>query len=422
MKKLLMLGTNSGTIEMLQYAKEIGVYTIVTDYLDPIESAGKIIADEYWMISTSDLDTLECKCKEEGVSAIISGISDFNTTMMVKLAHRLDLPCYCDLETWDYSIDKSAFKSACIKYGVPTAKQYFISKNLVENGIDDICFPVIVKPTDSSGNRGFSYCNSKDELIPALKNAKDYSKTGNVIIEQRLCGRDHTAFYALADGEARLVNFFISLSEPGMPDNAYTINTTVTDSLHQYLNEIDPYVRKLLKGLGYRDGVVWIEFMPDENGVLNALEIGHRLSGEMLWMPLSKIRGFNSLKWMVDYAINGKNDIKNLPENQINYLDECACSYILWTKADGIVKESNGFDLLNQIEDVNVNIITKKGKYVNAFGYGAVITFSSKNVDEIIHNIKYINNTVEILDKDENNILSYFNDFSSLKELEKKRD
>ena len=61
MKKLLMLGTSLASIEMIEYAKSIGVYTIVTDYLEPEKSVAKLVADEYWMINTSELDILEKK-------------------------------------------------------------------------------------------------------------------------------------------------------------------------------------------------------------------------------------------------------------------------------------------------------------------------------------------------------------------------
>ena len=47
MKKLLMLGTCKGSIEMLKTAKKKNIYTIVTDYLPPEQSFGKRIADEY---------------------------------------------------------------------------------------------------------------------------------------------------------------------------------------------------------------------------------------------------------------------------------------------------------------------------------------------------------------------------------------
>lgn len=54
-----MLGTSKASCEMIEYAKSQGIYTIVTDYFEPEKSKAKLIADEYWMISTGDFDALE---------------------------------------------------------------------------------------------------------------------------------------------------------------------------------------------------------------------------------------------------------------------------------------------------------------------------------------------------------------------------
>ena len=119
MKKLLMLGTSYGTCEMLRYAKSIGVHTIVTDYNEPEHSLGKQISDEYWMINTGDLDTLEAKCREEGVNAVVCGISEFNLEMCMELCRRLGLPCYCTPEAWHFSRDKDDFKRLARSLGAP---------------------------------------------------------------------------------------------------------------------------------------------------------------------------------------------------------------------------------------------------------------------------------------------------------------
>ena len=76
-QKLLMLGTSKASCEMIEYAKSQGIFTIVTDYLQPEDSPAKLIADEYWMISCGDFDALEAKCRAEGVNGIVSGISTF---------------------------------------------------------------------------------------------------------------------------------------------------------------------------------------------------------------------------------------------------------------------------------------------------------------------------------------------------------
>ena len=52
--KLLMLGTTGrGTKELLLEAKRRGIYTIVTDNLSVEKAPLKLLADEYWMISTA---------------------------------------------------------------------------------------------------------------------------------------------------------------------------------------------------------------------------------------------------------------------------------------------------------------------------------------------------------------------------------
>ena len=65
MKKVVMLGTSLASVEIVQTAKEIGYYTTVTHNLEPERSNAKQVADEYWMISTNELDILEKKCRDE---------------------------------------------------------------------------------------------------------------------------------------------------------------------------------------------------------------------------------------------------------------------------------------------------------------------------------------------------------------------
>ena len=148
MKKLLMLGTIYGSILMLEYAKSIGVHTIVTDFNEPEHSPGKLISDEYWMINTGDLDALEAKCREEGIDAVVCGISEFNLEMCMELCRRLGLQCYCTPEAWHYSRDKVDFKALCRELGAPLATDYFISDPPTREELDKIQYPVVVKPID----------------------------------------------------------------------------------------------------------------------------------------------------------------------------------------------------------------------------------------------------------------------------------
>lgn len=76
MRKLLVLGSDYGTLDIVHEAKKRGIYVIVADLMET--SPTKEVADEVWLISTTDTDLLEQKCREVGVTAVITGASDFN--------------------------------------------------------------------------------------------------------------------------------------------------------------------------------------------------------------------------------------------------------------------------------------------------------------------------------------------------------
>ena len=109
MKKLLIIGSDFGTIDIVKEAKKMGLWVIVADYF--AYTPTKDLADESWTLSTTDIDALEQKCREENVSAIAYGASDFNIGNVRILCKRLNLPVYCsDDYAWKVSRDKSEFK------------------------------------------------------------------------------------------------------------------------------------------------------------------------------------------------------------------------------------------------------------------------------------------------------------------------
>lgn len=70
-KKVLILGSDFGTYDIAVEAKRMGLYVIATDLMET--SPTKDVADEAWHISTTDLDVLEKKIKEEEISGILTG-------------------------------------------------------------------------------------------------------------------------------------------------------------------------------------------------------------------------------------------------------------------------------------------------------------------------------------------------------------
>ena len=70
-KKILILAGASVHNKVVRAAKEMGLYVIVTDYLEPHLSPAKQIADESWMYSITDVDAIVDRCRQEKVDAVL---------------------------------------------------------------------------------------------------------------------------------------------------------------------------------------------------------------------------------------------------------------------------------------------------------------------------------------------------------------
>ena len=205
-KKILFLGGGSpGTCEMIQYAKKIGLHTIVTDWFDLSHSTAKRIADEHWEISFMDIDILEEKCNEEGIEAVLAVASEPATEVMIELCGRLSLPCFASKESFHYERDKADFKEICKKNGVPVPEAVILEDSYDEARISSLKFPVVVKPVDCTAGRGITYCENMEEAKKAYEKAKNASNSPKVIVERKIDGMVYTAVYAFADGEASLL-------------------------------------------------------------------------------------------------------------------------------------------------------------------------------------------------------------------------
>ena len=81
-KKLLIMGGRpAATPDIVRAAKRMGVYTIVTDNVPPERSPAKLMADEYWEISTAEVERLAERVRDEGVDGIFIGPFDLSIAL-----------------------------------------------------------------------------------------------------------------------------------------------------------------------------------------------------------------------------------------------------------------------------------------------------------------------------------------------------
>lgn len=273
-KKLLIIAGSIHEYDLVRRAKELGVYTIVSDYYDIETSPAKKIADEYWNISWDDLDTLETKCREEHINGITAGYSESTVDRCIKLCSRLGLPCYCTQEQLDILKDKKLFKEECRKYNVPVVNEYA--------SIEDVdSFPVIVKPVDRGGSIGVGIANNNVELEKVYEYALEKSYSKEVIIEDFVYwGTKFDVYYAITNGKITFLSTSDTINAKGngfdkVVQSGWTLPSRYEN---QYQIKVDYHIRKMISGLGIKDGFFFFSgFSDGERFVF--FETGFRLSG-----------------------------------------------------------------------------------------------------------------------------------------------
>jgi len=302
-KKLLILAGADVHTKVVKAAKELGVYTIVTDYLSPEDAPAKLVADEYWMINITETDAIVEKCREEHVDGVLAFCIDPAQIPYQRVCEKLGVPCYGTKEQFDILTNKRLFKDFCSAHGVDVIPEY--SMEDIDNG--NVIYPVLVKPTDSRGSRGQTVCYNKDEMPKAIKIAQEESKDGGFLIERYMLGKQDMSFaYIVINGKPYLLKIGDRLLGKVEDNLERQQIATILPSTHanQYCEDVEPNVIKMIQSLGVKFGAVFLQGFW-ENGRVYMYDPGMRFPGSDFDVVMKNTTGFDNMKSFVYFALTG---------------------------------------------------------------------------------------------------------------------
>lgn len=302
-----MLGTSMATLDIIKYARSEGVYVIFTDNIDPALSPGKKLADEYWNISTDDIETLEKLSLENKVNGVFAGVSEFNLKNAMMLCDRLYLPFYCSSEQWNALSEKHSFKALCRKFDIPVVEETVFDGEIDRGRLEKFRYPVIIKPVDGSGGDGVRVCHNINEVIAAWPGAMNFSKSKKILLEPYVPGLELTVFYAIQNGKIILTGMSDRYTRHKHGNIIPVPVAHVMPSVYQskYLHEIDNKAKAMFESLSLQNGIIFIQAFAN-NGNIMFYEMGYRLTGTQEYHILEHECGLNTMKMMVNYALTGE--------------------------------------------------------------------------------------------------------------------
>ena len=343
-KRLLILGGTTLLIHVVNTAKKMGVYTIVTDR-DP-KSPAKKFADKASNISTDNMDALLELAKKERVEGVFTGYEDFNTTVACQLSKLLGLPFYATQEQIDITKSKILFKNTCKKYGVPVVKEY---------AEDNVEYPCVTKPADSYSGKGILICNNEEEFIKGKEYARSFSPTDSFLVEKFMDSRKVECInidYLIREGEIKLsaVGDKYVNDEQGnkTPLTAGVVYPSIR--LKEYSDTLDGKVKEMFRSLGFKNGTLFIESFYDEEG-FHFYEMGYRVGGGQSSILLNEMIGVDYLKMLISYALTGSMCDDSTWNKVTPFFHQASCSIVLLIKP-GVISNIIGADVVTNLHDV----------------------------------------------------------------------
>ena len=305
-KRLLILGDTKIQCELISAEKKLGVHTIVTDYNEPKDSPGKQICDESYMVSCTDVDAVVDLIKEKNIDGVLVGFNDMLLPYYAEICEKAGLPCYATKEQFETFIDKSSYKALCRKINVPTVEEYVVDIDDPMSSVSKMTFPVLVKPSDSSGSRGITVCKNKDEFVQAIEYAKSFSAEKKILVERYLTGKEATVFWLFIDGEYYLTaigNRHVRNDQKAtipLPVG-YTFPAKITSS---YLKNTCENAKAMFKHAGIKNGMMFMQCKIEDDQCI-VYDIGFRLTGSLEYKILNRVFGFDPMEMMIRFSLTG---------------------------------------------------------------------------------------------------------------------
>ena len=394
-KRLLILGGMRFSCEIVKTAQSLGIYTLVADYNKIEDSPAKQIADEAVDLSVIDVDAVVSYIKNNDIDGVFVGFNDMLLPYYAEICEKSGLPCYGTKQQFETLIAKDKYKSLCRQFGVPTIPEYDINDDHIE-------YPVLVKPVDSSGSRGITICHCHDELVKAVEIGKKASKTGKVLIERYMYGREVTVFWTFQGG-----NYYLSaLANRHVKHNqgddviplpvGYTFPSVF---LPKYQKEVEDNCKKMFRHLGIKDGMMFMQCKV-EDGTCYVYDLGFRPTGSLEYKILKRVCGYDPLEMMIRHSLTG---IMMFAMPAFNV--SCLC-------APGTIRDIVGIDDVKsfpEVEDVVCGHVPGETITEQMRGLLAQITVrvlgSVANKDQLLPTMQKIDDTIRIIGDDGENLL-----------------
>lgn len=302
---LQVLGGGRLQKKLIKQAEDEGIKVVVVDR-DP-EAPGKEFASFAYDVSATDFDKNLSIAKELCVDGIVTLGTDQTVVVAARIAHKLSLPSFITPETALLATNKKLMKRTLFEHDIPTARHVVIchedSDAVINNKIEQLQSPFVVKPSDSQGQRGVSLLHDKKKAFSAVSHARSYSRDGDVIVEEYVYGYEVTANAWVSRGRINLLALTDRVTYYKPPIIGICLSH-IFPSEHgrKHLTIVKEVLSKTVKAFHIDEGPLYVQMIVSDSKVF-IVELACRIGGGHEEDLIPSVSGIDVRQCLIDFAL-----------------------------------------------------------------------------------------------------------------------
>lgn len=361
-KTILIIGAGFGQVPAIQAAKDLGLNVIAVD--KNIDAIGMKMADFAYDVDIIDFEGVLEIAKKHKIDGVMTMQSDLPVPTIGYINDTLRLKGV-SLEVANTCSNKNETRLK-LKEKIAAQPLFEIISSFEELEImaEKIGFPCVVKAPDSSGSRGVTKVDKKENLKNAFDEALKYSRQSAIIVEEFIDGIEFGAQTFSVAGRCELVLLHNDTMSPPpfmIPiGHSFPFDRISDEETKKAIEDI----KNAVEAVGIADGPANIDLILDSKSKsVKVIEIGARIGATCLPELVYYHTGIDWVKQTILNSIGEPIDL-NLKE------DKPVAALIIEAPKDGKYSAYNfdtNYDPVNLLE---FEITALKGEEINILRKG----------------------------------------------------
>lgn len=350
MQKLMILGASYSQLPLYEAARQLGVSTVAAS--TPGEWPGFAVADESVYADITSPEAILKAAQEKEIDGIATCCLDAGVRALGYTCEQMGL-IGPSAKSADISNDKFKMKEAFMAGGVHCARHICIhSLEELEEALEKLEFPVVLKAVDLMGSRGIFRCNTREETFFYYNKTMEATRKDYCLVEEFIEGQ-------VLGCEAMIQNGRLLYC---LPNNIEAFQSYVPTPIghsvpykkqNELGREVEDQVKLAIRAAGLDNCPVNCDLI-EKNGKIYVIEITGRAGGTCLPEMVSIYYGINYYEAIVRLALGM--DVQEMFRDKIS--GTANLSRTLLSDKDGIVKAiHNANKPAADIVDLSFNIV-----------------------------------------------------------------